>query len=807
LAFKYYILTLIYPKVNTILACGWIVDLQEKACLETGSMLTSYWPLQPVQSVEIVDRYIRRETTMARCRLTRSTCVVLIVLGGLLSGATAGGSPAEELTKVMPDNLLFYVATSGSDALKADFDKTTLGRLFNDPNLQAFCKAVFAQLSSKIQQEAKTDQQASKVLDMALQHGRLFLSRPVALGFFDSNTTQGWPVSAFMIVNAANHRQDLQAAMSKIEGMFGEDRFDDCKIGQTRMRGPRSDIGIPFYWGWVQDYLIIAINDSQGAALRYLTRPRTALPEYIKKVPGHGDALVLYLDYARVINKVHEFLIEQAGREDEDIVSKEDAGIFKAVISELGLGNIGFFLFRAGFLGPDMTMDMYLHAPLPRRGIVGAFGPVEPEAFRLVGPRAMQASTLNCNIEAIYDTILNAIKAVPPRQLYEEVQKEVSSIESELNIKIRDGLIKSLAGPMVSYVIPAGTVADAPNGGFVVLLKLSDAGLFEKCMTSIGEFASSNSDGMLQISSQTHGTGCTLHIWACPPLALMQLVPTWAVANGYAVIGSNTPLCKMGIEKVLGTNQKSLIDTEGYRKVAARLPRQTIMSLSYTDCQTQFRQMIREAQQFWPMVVMFANQAGLKLPVVFPSLDRYIADMQPALAYSYADTSGFYSHYQGNAVEQTVLAGGAVAITSGVMLPSLTRAQSQVQQKVAMTKLRQLIITCIVYADEHDGKFPEQLEQLKDLFRDQDVFDSPRRPRDFPGPSYVYVQGHCLRPGYLPATKLVVIYENPAYCSDGVNVAFLDGHVEFLRPQEFLKVLAETYRLLGRQMPEVSFKR
>ncbi len=52
----------------------------------------------------------------------------------------------------------------------------------------------------------------------------------------------------------------------------------------------------------------------------------------------------------------------------------------------------------------------------------------------------------------------------------------------------------------------------------------------------------------------------------------------------------------------------------------------------------------------------------------------------------------------------------------------------------------------------------------------------------------------------------IVAYENPAFLSEGTNVLFLDCHVEWMKPDDFLRELKATYERLGKEMPEVKFK-
>jgi len=121
-----------------------------------------------------------------------------------------------------------------------------------------------------------------------------------------------------------------------------------------------------------------------------------------------------------------------------------------------------------------------------------------------------------------------------------------------------------------------------------------------------------------------------------------------------------------------------------------------------------------------------------------------------------------------------------------------------------MSNLKQLGLAVIMYADEHDGKLPDSFEQAKQYYNDAKVLESPLKPKDFAGPSYIYVSGQTMNTGS-PATQIVA-YENPEYCQDDITTLFLDGHVERMQKDSFLEMLGATYKQLGKQMPEIKFK-
>ncbi len=47
-----------------------------------------------------------------------------------------------------------------------------------------------------------------------------------------------------------------------------------------------------------------------------------------------------------------------------------------------------------------------------------------------------------------------------------------------------------------------------------------------------------------------------------------------------------------------------------------------------------------------------------------------------------------------------------------------------------------------------------------------------------------------------------MVYENPAFCEDTINVGFLDGYCEVMTLAAFRKALEDTYKKLGEPMPE-----
>ena len=127
------------------------------------------------------------------------------------------------------------------------------------------------------------------------------------------------------------------------------------------------------------------------------------------------------------------------------------------------------------------------------------------------------------------------------------------------------------------------------------------------------------------------------------------------------------------------------------------------------------------------------------------------------------------------------------AILVSIMLPSLARARELAKRAVSASNLRGIGMGAQIYASEHDNIFPESLEVLVEQgMITREILVSPRAAGD--GVSYIYFGGQktTSNPRNVLAYELVIGEE-------GTNVLFIDGHVEWLRPAEFERVLQESY--------------
>jgi prepilin-type processing-associated H-X9-DG protein len=724
--------------------------------------------------------------------LLSAVCVQLLLLNLVCpSKVESATSAAEELLTMMPDGVVGFVASSGCDDLKPAFEKTILGRIWNDAGVKTFRESIKKELLTKAIQDIPQLNEEGVNLIEGIVHQ--VTARPFVIGVARKNTTQGPPLYGFAIIDAGPRKAEMAASQAKLESFADEGDIIEIEVGSVKMHGPKNTGGVPGYWGWVGNYFVFAINDGEGLALKYVQNESSrSAPAYLQNVPGSGDALVIHLNREKIFD-ILSAIARMEGGEDE-------FGAIEALIKELGLSNVKSLTQRAGFNGPDIVANSLLEMSQPRTGLFANFGTINLSMFDMVDPGAISTTAVNCDIGGIYDTVMKAAKTVIGDDFI-EVEQGIAAVEAELNVKIRNGLLESLNGPVLFYVPSGGAEMQTLQGGFVIIAELKDEKLWEESLTALGKFAAEKSEGMVQVSTQIQD-GRTVHTWAVAPLVMAQLMPSWTALGEKVVIGSNPVMLTSAVNQI-NSGTKSIRNTDGFSKVTAKLPG-NLISFRYGDSKLQFTQLMTAVQQFWPMATMFASNAGLKLPMVLPQLSHIAQDMGYSCQYAWFDAKGLRSHYRGAGIEPSLGAVAGGAIGAGILMPALARARQQARYTVSMSNLKHLGLAVLMYADDHDGKLPDNLDQAKQYYGNSKILESPLKPKGFAGPSYIYVKGHSMKADSLASQ--IVAYENPEYCQDTINTLFLDGHVQRMQRYRFLEMLEATYKQLGREMPEIKFK-
>ncbi len=118
--------------------------------------------------------------------------------------------------------------------------------------------------------------------------------------------------------------------------------------------------------------------------------------------------------------------------------------------------------------------------------------------------------------------------------------------------------------------------------------------------------------------------------------------------------------------------------------------------------------------------------------------------------------------------------------------PAIHRARGQAVRVQSASNLRQITVGVMMYANEHKGELPKDLQaDLKPYLGTpeyiQQLFTNPQQPDRKPG--YVYVRPADKITQVKATAQTVLAYESFDKWGEGINVAFADGHVEFVKDQ------------------------
>jgi hypothetical protein len=564
-----------------------------------------------------------------------------------------------------------------------------------------------------------------------------------------------------------------------------------AQLGAHTMHGPAHTHGLPLYWGWVGNRLVFAINDNAGLAVKQLLNSTRARPDYLPTVPGTGGAYVAHINWGPMF-KILEGIARMQGAEQE-------LGKMQTVIQTLGLDDLKRLTVGTGYDGLDVVSNAVLETAQPLTGLLAHFKTIDLTMFDAVSAGAMNASAFNCDVAGVYDTMMKMLSAVLGQE-FAQIESIIVQLETGLKIKVRDGLLKSIDGQMVFYSAPGGPATGSIQGAFALVAKLKDQALWEETLAALGQFAAGQSEGMLQISAQDHG-GTTMHVWTAAPLALLSLMPGWAVVGDRVVIASNPTFLRSAVDQ-LASGKASIRNSVGFKQATAKLPSNPL-SLEYSDSKAQFNQMMLGLQQFWPMATMGAMRAGVKLPPILPNLSHIAEKMGPSCRYAWSDDQGLRSHYRGTGIEPSIGAVAGASLGLGIMMPALARTRQMAKRMQSATHLSNLGKALLIYANDYSDAFPLHLEALVEKAAiDARMLESSRKPKHFEGPSYVYITGQTTAMD----PRNVVVYENPGYCQEGLNVLYLDSHVAWTKKEKFLQQLQATYKRLDRDMPDIRFQ-
>ena len=713
--------------------------------------------------------------------------LIFITLFLFVSGNLWAGDDLELLCQKLPVETFGFLATSGMDDFGDDYQASILGQIAADSQVRNFFEQLIKSVS-KSQGFNDIGLPADYV-----EFGKELLRSPTVFSMLADTDNSSNSPTFYMLSKTVTDKDHLK----KIFETAIQDAIDSGKICKQEIAGnvvyafndPNQTE--TFYAAQVDGYFLAAVNDKDYQLISQLSKGtiNTKLSAVLEDVSSSQNAIVYYVDYQKMIS-----LLEKESGSDPD------ARIFKAILQSLGLYDVQYSLIHGGFKGKNIVLQGKLKSP-SSHGVWDAIDPVDRTMFQHVDPKAMQAGIINLKPAQLYDTILDAIGQADPK-IGEQAKMKIATAEALLDFKIRDDFLANLEGSFMGYSLPAYSSPELITGGYVIAARLKDSEKIENCLFFLGNVIESMSQGQVQVTMQETASGKQVHIWAATMMAMMQIIPSWAIEGDTLIFTSHPNLTKKVVEQFVSDSRDSMISDPRFSALLESVPSDAF-AIALSDSQTEARQLMQMLQRFWPMMTMGAMSEGIQLPIMLPSIEAYIEQMEPGYRYARKTTDGMEWYYHGTGMEASSggAAGGAMGMA--ILMPALSKTKKVAQRVVSGTNLKGIGTACMVYANDYEDKYPSNLEVLiTECDVSPDSLVSPRKPSDFDGPSYILIQGLTAA---APA-NIVLVYENPVFCNDGkVNVLYADGHVSAEDKPQVKQALQKTYEYLKKPMPDMEW--
>ena len=549
----------------------------------------------------------------------------------------------------------------------------------------------------------------------------------------------------------------------------------------------QADGDMPLMWAERNGKLLV-VNpnaiESEAAPPQAVAQNMTRLGRAAGANPDSPWKLRGYCDVPAVVQ-----LIRRVAQSENDWPAQADA-----VLQELGIGAIKSLYVCIDEQNGDTSLRSFVETEGEWRGILKLWDqqPLERGDLEVIPRDALWAQVANWDLAESWQEAHRVVGALDPNVAM-MMDGALGMASGMLGFSITDQVLPAFGDTWVIYDSPrhggliltgAVVVADvrdhaAIEGAFARMLELARPFLME--------------ENIRVVVRELEHKGHSIKYLVVPGFPI-PIAPAAAFVNDRVVCGLTPQPVKLAISQLdPELRQDSILDHPDVQRVAAEL--QGIQRFSYGDTAQVVRALyplVHLIKTAWASLGAADSEAcdpGLlwTLPETLDETNSFVvvcrANQRGILTKTFGTT---WLVAPGNTDVM------AIAMMVSILLPSLSRARELAKRAVSGANLSVIGQVIHIYANEHDDEFPPSLDVLieESMITEKQLI-SPRLDDD--EESYVYIAGQ----NEDSDPRNVLAYER-MLDGEGTNVLFVDGHVEWLRPDDFAQRLTDTYARLGR---------
>ncbi|MBN2445473.1 MAG: hypothetical protein JXO22_02015, partial [Phycisphaerae bacterium] len=574
----------------------------------------------------------------------------------------------------------------------------------------------------------------------------------------------------------------------------GEFEIERISVESQTVQRAVLDEQVYFLWATRDDkfFLVIGAEEPQAELLAMLggTGEKLAASERFKacrKKAGIAPKPLMCL-YADVRSLVADFRTVFEAIEGElppmvDGVLREcGVSATEALYGEIGDGELG------------IAAKLFIKIDGQRTGLLKFWDhePLKQQDLMLIPQDAFWAAAFNLDWNMMCGETFRVLDELEPDAAM-AVTGGLGMVQSIVGFSITDDLLPALGDTWILY--------DAPDhGGFLITgmaaivdVRKADAlqNIFSR-LVELGSPALAEANAELSIMDVKHN-GHTIHCVTVNGLPI-PLAPAACFVKDRVVCGLSPQTVKIVLDRSFAkTAGPSILEQPDVKAVWPKMSKNA-QSFYYTDNHFAMRSMYGLNLLIQTAMASMAPTKDFNAGSL-PTLPEMLTDLHQGVAGWSADEDGllFTSH---GALMPAMSANSGLATTAmltSILLPSLARARELAKRAVSQANLRGIGQCCYIYSNDHEEKFPPNLEVLIDAnLATRKMLESPRH-----GPgvdAYVYIAGQTANDD----ARNILAYERPLG-DEGTAVVYLDGHAEWVDTWRFGEDLRGTYKRLDRE--------
>ena len=727
------------------------------------------------------------------------TKLIALVLFACMMLGLARGVAAAPLDTRIPSDAIIYVGWQGADALAPAYAQSNLKGFLESGKIAEYLSENFPQWTAMV---SHGDPDAAKQIDEMLKAAHLMWRHSMALyvgplDFIDARTPPKFRVAWIC---------DAGADAPALEQFYKN--FTD--------KNPTPpDLNLKV----TRDGTVVTVTIGEAGPEMFAAGDKAArlagAAGFVSAMKGlrPNPAISIYVDVEKILATVNDGLNKtQAPPPVRQKVT--------ATITALGLTSLTHAAYAGGFDKKEWADEAFLGMKAPRTGILSMLDtvPISDEALKMIPKTAVGFSAGKLDLSKLLAEARKIASQINPGQAA-GIDEALGEGSKQLGFDIEKDLLNSFGDEWVLY--HGARTEDMASHPIVFVHKLRNPASLEKVLAVAADKIKAVTAGKFSVEKLDTGTLMVSGI------RLPFLTIAWTVRGNYFYI-SNLEGISPAIEHV-EKKGPSILENQTYLAVRSAFPAQKATSITFSEPAKLYPDVYQLIMTYLPM----AKLAGLNIPGnLIPVPQRAAPFLTPGGSVSWADADGFHISSRSAFPGAELLSGqasgsmvAAPALVAAVMLPSLSKSRELAMRSADAANLRGIVNSAIISAMQANDVLPDHVGNLVLLGMSPKLLVSKRAgtaplvltdeltklgEKDFPAFAK-QIDAHC-DIVYLGKDRkndsdasMVLVYEKPnPKAIDGINVAFDDCHVEFIRYGALKDVFAATNKYnKEHKLPEI----